>query len=102
MDRDIKAKDEKVLKQYAEAKEKIAVLEKVVDGLKPQVIEMFSDYQMPALDTEFGMFTMRVTKKWSYSPRIEAMETKLKAEKAKEQINGDAVASESQTVAFTA
>lgn len=97
MDKDLKSVDSKVLKRVSEVKEEIAKLESELDTFKPAVVDMFSTYQTPTLETEYGVFSLVVRKTWKFSKKVDQLEKMVKAEKAREQIAGIATATETQS-----
>lgn len=90
----------KLIENYADLKLKIAELTEKMRDLEPQVLlELIkSDNQYVELET--GRVSVVHRKSWTYSDKVEKLATKLKEQKAIEEIKGIASYSESESLMF--
>jgi len=88
--------------QYASLKSIIADCEAKLETLKPQILaDMQSNDSLP-VEAGNGVFSVRTTRTWQYSPELTADEKRVKESKKLEEQSGAAqIKSESATVFFT-
>ena len=85
-------------KQYVDVSKKIEALEAEKEVLREKISaelpeEGYKDETLTAF--------WKLTKKWKYSPKVDGLNTELKATKKAEEENGTATAEETKTLAIT-
>lgn len=85
-------------KQYVEVIKKIEALEAEKEVLRTKISdELPEDGYKDETITAFW----KITKKWKYSPKVDGLETELKATKKLEEEEGIATAEEKKSLAIT-
>lgn len=90
------------LKQFAELKARIKVLEDEAEVLKPQVLAAMEEQKLDQAEiTGIGMLSLASLKKWTYPEALVRAEEDLKTEKKTAEQTGDATFTESRFIKFT-
>ena len=79
------------LRDYADIKNKIKLLESQLDELKPIVMDMVLDGEQKSLSTDFGTFIVKERRTFEYPEEIRAKEIELKALKDVYELSEDAI-----------
>lgn len=88
--------------QYALLKSKITELENQEKKLRSEILEdmVEKDIKEP-IKIAMGSFKKSMRKTWTYTPKVAELEEEFKAQKAKEEENGDATFVEKPSFTFT-
>lgn len=90
------------LKQFAELKARIKILEDEADLLKPEVLMAMEENKLDQAEVEgIGAISLATLKKWTYTDEISGLEKRLKEEKKKEEQLGLATFVESHYIKFS-
>ena len=87
--------------EYALVKAKMAELENQEDALRVKILEQMVEEGQEKVETAMGSFKKATLKKWTYTDKVTELNEEYKAEKAKEESNGDATFVEQPSLRFT-
>ena len=87
--------------EYALVKAKMAELENQEDALRTKILEQMIDNGEEKVETAMGSFKKAMLKKWTYTPKVSELNEEFKAQKAKEESNGDATFVEQPSLRYT-
>ncbi len=90
-----------IFEEYALLKAKIAELENQEDALRVKILEQMVENGLEKMETAMGSFKKATLKKWTYTDKVTELNEEYKAEKAKEESNGDATFVEQPSLRFT-
>lgn len=88
--------------EYAIIDSKIKALEKVQAEMRTKILEEMVANEQKKVETPVGSFSVSNRKTWTYTKKVEEMEEKFKALKAKEESTGDATFVETPSLRFNA
>ena len=88
---------EQLQKYYADLKIKEKVLKEEISKLGPQLLDMMEETEE---ETEFGKFSIKKLRKWTYPAEVEALEDQFKSAKEEAQQLGTATYEESESLVF--
>lgn len=94
--------DDKKLEKYAVLDAQIKLLVKQKDELKIEIIEKLIQDGEKTVDTQVGKFTIATLRTWTYTPKVAELEEAYKAQKATEEICGEATCTEKPSLRFVA
>lgn len=89
-----------IFKQYAETRKEVERLKEVEESLRVLVLQEMQERKVIKQESEYGKFTIGSRKSWEYSPKVEALEEKVKLAKYKEQEKNIAKCKESHYLVF--
>jgi hypothetical protein len=69
--------------------------------LRTQILEEMLEKGEEKVETSMGSFKKATLKKWTYTDRVAELNEEFKAQKAKEESNGDATFVEQPSLRFT-
>ena len=88
------------LKQYAELKMQASAIEEKLSELKPLILQEMVESDVDKVPTTLGNFTIKKTKKWSYSGAVILLKEQLDEQKSIEEADGTATFTETQILEF--
>jgi hypothetical protein len=87
--------------EYALVKAKMTELENQEDALRVKILEQMVEEGQEKVETAMGSFKKATLKKWTYTEKVTELNEEFKAQKAKEESNGDATFVEQPSLRFT-
>lgn len=87
--------------EYALVRAKMAELENQEDSLKVKILQKMVEDGQEKIETSVGSFKKATLKKWTYTDKVAELQEEFKAQKAKEESNGDASYVEQPSLRFT-
>jgi hypothetical protein len=87
--------------EYALRKAKMTELENQEAELRTLILEEMLEKGEEIVETAVGSFKKATLKKWTYTDRVAELNEEFKAQKAKEESNGDATFVEQPSLRFT-
>lgn len=91
-----------IFKKYADIRLELAALEEQESLLKGEILQSLEDKGKDKEETDFGTFSVRSKKTWTYSKKVQKMQDDLKIQKYTEEQKGVATAEEKSYLAFSA
>lgn len=88
--------------EYAIIEAQIKALKNKQDEMRVKILEEMVSKEQKKIDTSVGSFSVSNRKTWTYTKKVEEMEEKFKALKAKEESTGDATFVETPSLRFNA
>lgn len=86
--------------EYALLKAKMTELENQEDALRVKILEQMVENGLEKMETSMGSFKKATLKRWTYSDKVTELNEEFKAQKAKEESNGDATFVEQPSLRF--
>ena len=86
---------------YALLKSKMTELENQEAELRTLILEEMLEKGEEKVETAVGSFKKATLKKWTYTDKVTELNEEFKAQKAKEESNGDATFVEQPSLRFT-
>lgn len=72
------------------------------ESLRVDILKAMAQENIESATSSFGKFTISKLKKWTYTEKVQELEEKYKARKAKEESTGEAEYEEVESLRFTA
>lgn len=98
------AKQNNLLKDYADKKAELSLLQDELDEMEPKVISLLTAQGFDTLREEWGTYSIVYRKKWMYTPELIEKEMQynaiIKQAKADEQTSGEAKAEEVKGLSY--
>lgn len=92
--------NKELLQRYVALRVEIKALEEKETSLKQEILAELNSNKIEKINTDFGSFTVCKKLFWTYSPKVKAIEDRLKLAKITEQEKEIAKSSESKYLMF--